>query len=212
MLGWIAQARAALVPPARRPGAVLVDLGCGGGLLAPHLVGKGYRHIGVDLTASALVKAVAHGVGAVRGDACRVPLADECADVVSAGELLEHVPDPRRVLAEACRLLRPGGLLVLDTINATRVAKLVVVTIGEHVPGLAPRGIHDPALFVPPWLVVDECAKHGITMTVRGLRPKSGPIVRFVFSGRGPVPLVPSRSAAMLYQAIGTKADRRRGW
>ncbi len=49
----------------------------------------------------------------------RCPFADGCADVVTAGELLEHVVDPRRVLAEACRLLRPGGLLVLDTINAT---------------------------------------------------------------------------------------------
>ncbi len=49
MLHWIARARAALVPPATRDGAVLVDLGCGGGLLAPHVAGLGYRHVGVDL-------------------------------------------------------------------------------------------------------------------------------------------------------------------
>src|SRR5262245_38630766 len=54
MLYWLARSRAALVPPAGRDGAVLVDLGCGGGLLAPHLDGKGYRHIGVDLIVSGL--------------------------------------------------------------------------------------------------------------------------------------------------------------
>lgn len=46
MLHWLAEARAALVPPATRLDALLVDLGCGAGLLAPHLVGKGYRHVG----------------------------------------------------------------------------------------------------------------------------------------------------------------------
>ena len=49
LLHWLAAARAPLIPPAARPGAVLLDAGCGGGLLAPHLAGKGYRHVGVDL-------------------------------------------------------------------------------------------------------------------------------------------------------------------
>ena len=49
MLHWLARARAALVPPASRPGAVLVDMGCGAGLLAPHVAGLGYRVAGVDL-------------------------------------------------------------------------------------------------------------------------------------------------------------------
>jgi len=53
MLHWLAAARAAVVPPAGPSGGLLVDLGCGAGLLAPHLAGKGYRHVGVDITASA---------------------------------------------------------------------------------------------------------------------------------------------------------------
>ena len=207
MLHWLAAARAALIPPASRDGAVLVDLGCGGGLLAPHVADKGYRHVGVDLVASALRLAARHGVTPVRGDALAVPLADGCADVVSAGELLEHVPDPRRALAEACRLLRPGGLLVLDTIAKTWLARLVAVTIAERVPGGAPRGIHDPALFVPPRLAVDECARHGVRLTVRGIRPHARQFARWAVTRQGTVPMLPTWSTAILYQGYGAKLD-----
>lgn len=205
MLHWLAAARAALIPPASRDGAVLVDLGCGGGLLAPHVADRGYRHVGVDLVSSALAEAGRHGVTPVRGDASAVPLADGCADVVSAGELLEHVPDPRRALAEACRLLRPGGLLVLDTIARTWLARLVAVTIAERVPGGAPQGIHDPALFVPPKLVVAECARHGVRLAVRGIRPHPGQFLRWLATRRGAVRMVPTWSTAILYQGHGTK-------
>lgn len=205
MLHWLAAARAALIPPATRDGAVLVDLGCGAGLLAPHLAGKGYRHVGVDLTRSALTQAAAHDVLAVQADALHVPLADRCADVVSAGELLEHVADPRRVIAEACRLLRPGGLLVLDTINATAAARFVAVTVAERIPGGAPAGIHDPTLFVRPRVLVEECLRHGVTLRVRGIRPAAAQMARFMFTRRGPVAIVPSRSTAVLYQGIGVR-------
>jgi 2-polyprenyl-6-hydroxyphenyl methylase/3-demethylubiquinone-9 3-methyltransferase len=205
MLGWIAAARADLIPPASRPGAVLVDLGCGGGLLAPHVAGKGYRHVGVDLVSSGLRQAATHGVLPVRADAAAVPLPDGCADVVSAGELLEHVADPAAVVAQACRLLRPGGLLVLDTVNATWLARFIVVTLGERVPGGAPPGIHDPALFVPPDLLVQQCARHGVALSVRGLRPAIPGMLRFWLSRRGTGAMVPAFSTAVLYQGWGVK-------
>ncbi|MBM0227617.1 MULTISPECIES: methyltransferase domain-containing protein [Micromonospora] len=218
MLHWLARARAALVPPASRPGAVLVDLGCGAGLLAPHLAGKGYRHVGLDLTRSALAQAAAHGVTAVNADATAVPLADGCADVVSAGELLEHVPDWRRAVAEACRLLRPGGLLVLDTLNDTPLARLVAVEIGERLPTV-PRGIHDPRLFVDACELVAECARHGVELRLRGIRPelrgtlgwllrrmRGGPAGRPVGTDGGREPrIVPTRSTAVLYQGRGLR-------
>src|SRR5262249_10603009 len=69
MLHFIAEARARLIPPATHESAVLVDVGCGAGLLAPHVAGKGYRHIGIDVTRSALALAGEHGVSAVQGDA-----------------------------------------------------------------------------------------------------------------------------------------------
>ncbi|WP_229400942.1 methyltransferase domain-containing protein [Micromonospora okii] len=217
MLHWLARARGALVPPADRPGALLVDLGCGAGLLAPHLAGKGYRHVGVDLTRSALALATAHGVTAVNGDATAVPLADGCADVVAAGELLEHVPDWRRAVAEACRLLRPGGLLVLDTLNDTLLSRLVAVEIGERLPAV-PRGIHDPRLFVDHRALVAECARHGVDLRVRGVRPglrgTVGWLVRRMrgregqarpgSAGRSPQ-IRPTWSTAVLYQGRGVR-------
>ncbi len=206
MLSWIAEARARLIPPASRPGAVLADLGCGGGLLAPHLAGKGYRHVGVDLTASALAQARDHGVVAVRADVTRLPLADGCADVVSAGELLEHVPDLSATVAEVCRILRPGGLLVLDTLADTALCRFVAVTVAERVPGGAPPGIHDPDLFVDPKKLTAECARHGVTLRTRGFRPQILGLLRWLVTRQGSVPMVPTWTTSILYQAIGTTA------
>jgi 2-polyprenyl-6-hydroxyphenyl methylase / 3-demethylubiquinone-9 3-methyltransferase len=125
--------------------------------------------------------------------------------VVSAGEILEHVSDPSTVVMEACRLLRPGGLLVLDTINATAIGRFVTVTVGERIPGGAPKGIHDPALFVPPDLLVEACASAGVSLSVRGMRPAVGQMLRWLLTRRGDVRIVPTRSTAVLYQGWGVK-------
>jgi 2-polyprenyl-6-hydroxyphenyl methylase/3-demethylubiquinone-9 3-methyltransferase len=205
MLHWIAEARAALVPPATRDGAVLVDLGCGAGLMAPHLHGKGYRHVGVDVTTSALGQAAQHGVLPVRGDVAAVPLADGCADVVAAGEILEHVPDLAATVGEACRLLRPGGLLVIDTLAATAFARLVAVTLAERLPGGPPPGIHDPALFVDRAALVRECAEHGVDLRLRGIRPSVRDLLRWLRTRRGVVRMVPAPTTAVLFQAVGRR-------
>jgi len=205
MLHWLAAARAALVPPATRDGALLVDLGCGAGLLAPHLTGKGYRHLGIDLTASALGQATGRGVHAVRADVTAVPLPDGCADVVVAGEVLEHVPDLTGAVAEACRLLRPGGLLVVDTIAATALARVVAVTLAERVPGGPPPGIHDPALFVDRAQLVAECARHGVGLRLRGIRPSVSDLLRRLVRPATPVRMVPVPTSAVLFQAVGRR-------
>jgi 2-polyprenyl-6-hydroxyphenyl methylase / 3-demethylubiquinone-9 3-methyltransferase len=204
-LHWLAAARGELVPVAAREGAVLVDLGCGAGLLAPHLEGKGYTHIGVDLSIESLREAAAHGVLAVRGDVLAVPLPDACAEVVVAGEILEHVPDLPRAVAEACRLLRPGGLLVIDTLAATAVCRILAIEVAERIPRIATRGVHDPALLVDRRALVEECAKHGVALELRGIRPSLTDVAGWLLGRRDSVRMVPVATTAVLFQARGRK-------
>ena len=100
-----------------------------------------------------------------------VPLADGCADVVVAGEILEHVDDDVAVLAECARLLRPGGTLVIDAIADTRLAGLIAVRIAERIPGGPPPGIHDPALFVDRARLLAAADRLGLDLRLVGLRP-----------------------------------------
>ena len=65
-------------------------------------------------------------------------------------DVLEHVGDPARVLAEAARVLRPGGLFLFDTINRTSLARLVTITLAKRLLGLLPPGTHDPDMFITP--------------------------------------------------------------
>jgi 2-polyprenyl-6-hydroxyphenyl methylase/3-demethylubiquinone-9 3-methyltransferase len=204
-LRWIAKARATLIPPARGPDAVLVDLGCGGGLLALYVGALGYRHVGVDLVGAGLREARRVGVLPVRADVRAIPLADACCDVVSAGEILEHVDDPSTVVFEAIRILRPGGTLVLDTINRTVLARLVAIRLVEALGGPAMRGFHDPALLVSRRQLVSDCARAGLELQVRGIRPRLGQVLRWIVTRRGAVTFVPTWSTAVLYQGWGTK-------
>jgi 2-polyprenyl-6-hydroxyphenyl methylase / 3-demethylubiquinone-9 3-methyltransferase len=211
LLHWLAAARARLIPPAGSAGAVLVDAGCGGGLLAPHVAGKGYRHIGVDLRSVGLTQAAARGVEPVRGDVTALPLATASADVVAAGEILEHVTNLPGTVAELCRVLKPGGLLVLDTVNDNPLSRFVTVTLGELI-GLAPVGLHDPALFVDPRRLAAECASHGVRLEVRGARPSVPGLIRWLSPGVPPNgrplgSIVPTRSTAVLYQGRGRKSE-----
>ncbi|MDP9798205.1 2-polyprenyl-6-hydroxyphenyl methylase/3-demethylubiquinone-9 3-methyltransferase [Catenuloplanes nepalensis] len=207
LLHWLAAARAELIPPASRDGAVLVDVGCGAGLLAPHVAGHGYRHVGVDLSAAALAQARARGVTPVRADAARLPLPVAVADVVVAGELLEHVPDLPATVAELCRVLRPGGLLVLDTLNDTPLSRLLTITVAEF---LVPRsrGIHDPAFYVDPARLTELCATHGVRLRIRGIRPSLPALAGWLLGRRPPERarrMRPIRSTAVAYQGMGRK-------
>jgi 2-polyprenyl-6-hydroxyphenyl methylase/3-demethylubiquinone-9 3-methyltransferase len=151
------------------------------------------------------VQAAEHGVTAIQGDATALPLADGCADVVCAGEILEHVTDLRAAVREACRVLRPGGTLVIDTIAATALAKLLVITVAERIPGAAPPGLHDPALFVDRKLLVAECARHGVALRLTGLRPSAWSLLRWQLGKRPAAAMVRTFSTAVLFQGRGTK-------
>lgn len=204
-LHWLAASRAAHIPRAPRPGAVLADLACGGGLMAPHARRLGYRHVGVDLGVRGLELAREHGVLPVRGSVLAVPLADGCADVVVAGEILEHVADDVGVLAECARLLRPGGTLVVDALAATALSRFVMVTFAEHLPGGPPRGIHDPALFVDRQRLLGAADRLGLELHLVGLRPSIRDLVAWLADRRRAVRMVPTRSTAVVFAGYGRK-------
>ncbi|RBY92870.1 methyltransferase domain-containing protein [Blastococcus sp. TF02A-30] len=204
-LHWLAASRAEHIPPAASPGALLVDLACGGGLMAPHVARLGYRHVGVDLGERGLRVAGDHGVLPVRGSVLAVPLADGCADVVVAGEVLEHVDDDVAVLAECARLLRPGGTLVLDALADTRIGRFLMVTVGERLPGGPPPGIHDPELFVDRGRLLAAADRLGLDLTLVGLRPSLRQAVAWKLGRREGVTMKPIRSTAVVFAGYGRK-------
>ncbi|MGY2129678.1 methyltransferase domain-containing protein [Blastococcus sp. SYSU DS0617] len=204
-LHWLAASRAEHIPPAPGPGSVLVDLACGGGLMAPHVARLGYRHVGVDVGEASLRVAAAHGVLAAVGSVLAVPLADGCADVVVAGEILEHVEDDVAVLAECARLLRPGGVLVIDALAATRIGRFLTVTVAERLPGGPPPGIHDPALFVDRARLLAAADRLGLDLRLVGLRPSLRDAVRWLAGRRPGVRMKPVRSTAALFAGYGRK-------
>jgi 2-polyprenyl-6-hydroxyphenyl methylase/3-demethylubiquinone-9 3-methyltransferase len=202
MLHWIAAARARRIPPAQ-PGAVLVDLACGGGVLAPHV--SGYRHVGLDLSEPGLRLARDHGVVPVRADVLRLPLRDEVADVVVAGEVLEHVTDLAAAVREACRVLKPGGTLVLDTIADTWFGRFSSITVGERIPAGPPKRLHDPDLYVDRDRLRALCAEGGVELELVGLRPSVPDYLLWLVGRRAEVRMRTTRSTAGLFQGWGRK-------
>jgi 2-polyprenyl-6-hydroxyphenyl methylase/3-demethylubiquinone-9 3-methyltransferase len=198
-LHWLARARAALVPDGT---GVLLDVACGGGLLAPHV--KTYRHVGVDIGESAVRIAREHGIATARGDVLRLPVRDASADVVVAGEVFEHVADLDGMVAEIARVLRPGGTLVCDTLADTWLSRFVMVTVAERLP-FVPAGIHDPALFVDPRRLQAICARNGIDLKVRGLRPAITDALLHRVRARDEVRMLPTKWTGVVYQGLGVK-------
>jgi 2-polyprenyl-6-hydroxyphenyl methylase/3-demethylubiquinone-9 3-methyltransferase len=205
-LHWLAKARAELIPPPSRQAPALLDIGCGGGLLAAHV--PGYRHVGVDISQPSLAVAAAHGVEAVLADAGALPFPDGSFELVVAGEIFEHVDDLDSVVAESVRVLRNDGLLVFDTINQTRIARLSLVTLAERLPGGPPPGCHDPQRFVSPVRLRQLFARHGAHVEVWGLRPSARDYLAFLLGRRRTVRMLRTPSLAAVYQGLAWKAER----
>jgi 2-polyprenyl-6-hydroxyphenyl methylase / 3-demethylubiquinone-9 3-methyltransferase len=205
MLHWFAASRADHIPKAPPDGGVLVDLACGGGLMAPHAARLGYRHVGIDLGLPGLDLGRAHGMLPVRGSVLAVPLADGCADVVVAGEILEHVDDDVAVLAECARLLRPGGTLVIDAIADTRLAGWIAVDLFERIPGGPPPGIHDPALFVDRKRLLAAADRLGLDLRLFGIRVSFRDLVAWRRGRRQDVRMKRVPTTAVLFAGVGRR-------
>jgi 2-polyprenyl-6-hydroxyphenyl methylase/3-demethylubiquinone-9 3-methyltransferase len=134
-------------------GRVVLDAGCGGGLVAARLAEAGASVVGLDASLPSLAvaaRAVPKRFAPVAGSLERVPLADASVDAVVAADVLEHVGDLPAVVAELARVLAPGGLLLFDTVNRTAWAWFVAIFGAERTVGLVPRGTHDWRLFIRP--------------------------------------------------------------
>jgi 2-polyprenyl-6-hydroxyphenyl methylase / 3-demethylubiquinone-9 3-methyltransferase len=131
-------------------GKRVLDIGCGGGLLAEAMALTGAEVTGIDrspgLIQVARLHQLASGVPPIRylvTDAASLATAEPASqDIVCCLELLEHVPDPAALVADAARLVRPGGHLVFSTINRSLRSWLTAIVGAEYLAQLIPRGTH----------------------------------------------------------------------
>nr|WP_256790345.1 methyltransferase domain-containing protein [Frankia sp. AvcI1] len=209
-LRWLAEARGRLIPDPPEPGAALLDLACGAGLLSLALTGRlaGWRHVGVDLSSPALQQAAGHGVTAIQADVLRLPFRDRQFPCVVAGELFEHLEDLDAACAAIARVLAPGGTLVIDTLADTLFCRVALVGVAERLPGGPPPRIHDPRLLVAPDRLARALGGCGIEMTVvGGLRPSLVDYARWLARRADSVRMLPTGSTAGVYQAVGTRIE-----
>ena len=150
-------------------GKDVLDVGCGGGILAEAMARRGARVTGIDLADKALSVAQLHLMES--GVAARYELAsaeDYAAahagefDVLTCMEMLEHVPDPASAVAACARLLRPGGRAFFSTLNRNPKAYLFAVIGAEYVLKLLPKGTHDYARFIRPSELARWCRDAGL--------------------------------------------------
>jgi 2-polyprenyl-6-hydroxyphenyl methylase / 3-demethylubiquinone-9 3-methyltransferase len=149
-LAWI-NARAPLA------GKNVIDIGCGGGILAESMAKRGATVTGIDLSEKALKVADLHSLES--GVAVRYKLiaaeamAEQEAgqyDVVTCMEMLEHVPDPAAIVRACAALVKPGGQVFFSTLNRNAKAYLLAVIGAEYLLRMLPRGTHDYQKFITP--------------------------------------------------------------
>jgi 2-polyprenyl-6-hydroxyphenyl methylase/3-demethylubiquinone-9 3-methyltransferase len=138
-------------------GAAIVDIGCGGGILAEALARKGGRVTGIDVAPRTLAIARLHLHESGLQVDYREVTAEELAqtapatfDIVTCLEMLEHVPDPASIVKGVCELLKPGGQAFFSTLNRTPLAFILGIVGAEHVARLLPRGTHRYDRFIRP--------------------------------------------------------------
>lgn len=135
----------------------ILDVGCGGGILAEGLAAEGADVTGIDLAEKPLKIAKLHLLeSGQKVDYQLKPVEimaseqPECFDVVSCMEMLEHVPEPSSIINACSQLAKPGGWIFFSTLNRTPKSYLLAVLGAEYVLGLLPRGTHDYARFIKP--------------------------------------------------------------
>ena len=153
-------------------GQRVLDVGCGGGILADAMARKGASVLGIDLATKALKVAQLHALeaqtsGVEYQEISAEALASEqpqSFDVVTCMEMLEHVPDPSSIVKACATLVKPGGHVFFSTINRNAKAFLFAIVGAEYVLDLLPRGTHEYDKFVKPSELSGYCRTAGLTL------------------------------------------------
>jgi len=163
----------------------LLDVGCGGGILAEEFARAGFAVTGIDPAPETIETARAHASTSrlsilyETGSGEHLPFPDESFDHVTCCDVLEHVEDVDRVVAEIARVLKPGGLFFYDTINRTLLSKIGFIKVMQEWRSTAfvEPDLHVWEKFIKPAELVAILERHGLKQSeMRGILPRSNPI------------------------------------
>ena len=152
-------------------GKRVLDVGCGGGILAEAMARAGAQVTGIDLADKPLKVAMLHTLESGCEVDYRLVSAEALAaespasfDVVTCMEMLEHVPEPASVVRACARLAKPGGWVFFSTINRNPKSFLFAIVGAEYVLNLLPRGTHEYARFIRPSELASHCREAGLSV------------------------------------------------
>jgi 2-polyprenyl-6-hydroxyphenyl methylase/3-demethylubiquinone-9 3-methyltransferase len=151
-------------------GKRVLDVGCGGGILSDSMARKGAHVVGIDLAKKALRVAQIHALEAQTPDVeyrevsaeALASAEPESFDAVTCMEMLEHVPDPASVVRACSRLVKPGGMVFISTINRNAKSFLFAIVGAEYVLNMLPRGTHEYMKFIRPSEMASYCRAAGL--------------------------------------------------
>lgn len=162
-----------------------LDIGCGGGFLAEEFAKIGCVVSGIDPSGPTITQAEAHAVETgltidyrtASGEA--IPFADTTFDIAYCCDVLEHVTDLDRVIAETARVLKPGGIYLFDTINRTLLSKLIAIKLIQDWKWsrVVTTNLHDWQMFITPDELRTTLIKHGLDCReIVGINPNGNPL------------------------------------
>ncbi len=152
-------------------GKQVLDVGCGGGILADSMARQGAHVLGIDMSAKALSVAKLHALEAQTPSIDYREVSVEALaaerpgqfDVVTCMEMLEHVPDPASVVRACATLVKPGGHVFFSTINRNTRSFLMAIVGAEYVLRMLPRGTHEFAKLIRPSELANFTREAGLT-------------------------------------------------
>lgn len=170
-------------------GESILDVGCGGGFLSNALAKEKFTVTAVDLSPASIEIARAHDqtqtVCYQVADAYHLPFADNAFDVVTALDFLEHVEDPKKIIAEISRVLKPDGIFIFHTFNRNIFSWLIIIKLVEWLVINTPKNMHIIRLFIKPRELANYCQESSMKVVeMIGMRPVFSSIpLRNYFSG-----------------------------